>query len=68
MLSSVNARPTDTTQIALSTSKVKAYVNLEQKYAEFTYRNPTEINNTFILNNYVGSFEKLKMGYDTSNP
>ena len=52
--------PKDTTQIAFSTSKVKAYVNLDNKYAEFTYRNPTEINNTFILNNYVGSFEKLK--------
>ncbi len=52
--------PKDTTQVAFSTAKVKAYVNLEQKYAEFTYRNPTEINNAFLLNNYVGSFEKLK--------
>jgi hypothetical protein len=52
--------PKDTSQIAFATAKVKAYVNLEQKYAEFTYKNFPGINNTFILNNYVGSFEKLR--------
>jgi hypothetical protein len=35
-------------------------VNLEQKFAEFTYKNFPGINNTFVLNNYAGSFEKLK--------
>jgi hypothetical protein len=52
--------PKDTTKVAFVTGKVKAYVNLEQKYAEFTYKNFPGINNTFILNNYTGSFEKLK--------
>jgi hypothetical protein len=52
--------PKDTTMVAFATGKVKAYVNLEQKYAEFTYKNFPGINNTFILNNYSGSFEKLK--------
>jgi len=52
--------PRDTSKIAFETGKVKAYVNLEQKYAEFTYKNFPGINNTFILNNYVGSFEKLR--------
>lgn len=52
--------PKDTSQVAFSTTKVKAYVNLEQKFAEFTYKNFPGINNTFILNNYVGSFEKLR--------
>lgn len=52
--------PKDTSQVAFATTKVKAYVNLEQKFAEFTYKNFPGINNTFILNNYVGSFEKLR--------
>lgn len=52
--------PKDTTQVAFATTKVKAYVNLEKKYAEFTYKNFPGINNSFILNNYVGSFEKLR--------
>ena len=52
--------PKDTSQVAFTTTKVKAYVNLEQKFAEFTYKNFPGINNTFILNNYVGSFEKLR--------
>ncbi len=52
--------PRDTSKIAFETGKVKAYVNLEQKYAEFTYKNFPGINNTFILNNYAGSFEKLR--------
>lgn len=52
--------PKDTSKVAFSTGKVKAYVNLEQKYAEFTYKNYPGINNTFLLNNYSGSFEKLR--------
>ncbi len=52
--------PKDTTQVSFETGKVKAYVNLEQKFAEFTYKNFPGINNTFVLNNYAGSFEKLK--------
>jgi hypothetical protein len=52
--------PKDTTKVAFATEKVKAYVNLEQKYAEFTYKNFPGINNTFILNNYAGSFQKLR--------
>jgi hypothetical protein len=52
--------PKDTTQVSFETGKVKAYVNLEQKFAEFTYKNFPGINNTFLLNNYAGSFEKLK--------
>jgi hypothetical protein len=52
--------PKDTTKVAFATGKVKAYVNLEQKYAEFTYNNFPGINNTFVLNNYSGSFQKLK--------
>ncbi|OYU97163.1 MAG: hypothetical protein CFE21_02410 [Bacteroidetes bacterium B1(2017)] len=52
--------PKDTTKVAFATGKVKAYVNLEQKYAEFTYKNFPGLNNNFILNNYAGSFEKLK--------
>lgn len=52
--------PKDTSQVSFETGKVKAYVNLEQKFAEFTYKNFPGINNKFVLNNYVGSFEKLK--------
>ena len=52
--------PKDTTQISFSTGKVKAYVNLEKKYADFTYNNFPGINNNFVLNNYYGSFQKLK--------
>lgn len=52
--------PKDTTQISFETAKVKAYVNLEKKYADFTYNNFPGINNKFILNNYAGSFEKLR--------
>ena len=52
--------PKDTNQVAFATGKVKAYVNLEKKYAEFTYKNFPGLNNTFTLNNYAGSFEKLK--------
>lgn len=52
--------PNDTTQVGFTTGKVKAYVNLEEKYAEFTYKNFPGINNTFILNNYAGSFQKLR--------
>jgi len=52
--------PSDTSKVAFATGKVKAYVNLEQKYAEFTYKNFPGINNTFVLNNYVGSFQKLR--------
>ncbi|MCG9880009.1 MAG: hypothetical protein MH472_05370 [Bacteroidia bacterium] len=52
--------PKDTSQVAFATTKVKAYINLEQKFAEFTYKNFPGINNTFILNNYAGSFEKLR--------
>lgn len=51
--------PIDTTQIAFVTTPVKAYVNLDLKFAEFTYRNFPAINNTFYLNQYKGSFEKL---------
>ncbi len=52
--------PKDTSKVAFSTGKVKAYVNLELKYAEFTYKDFPGLNNTFVLNNYSGSFEKLK--------
>ncbi|GAB1447599.1 hypothetical protein MASR2M44_05950 [Bacteroidota bacterium] len=52
--------PKDTTQVAFSTGKVKAYVNLDQKFADFTFKNYPGINNDFILNNYAGSFEKLR--------
>ena len=52
--------PKDTTQVSFVTGKVKAYVNLEKKYAEFTYNNFPGINNKFVLNNYSGSFQKLK--------
>lgn len=52
--------PKDTTKIAFQTDKVNAYVNLEKKYAEFTYNNFPGINNHFKLNNYSGSFQKLK--------
>lgn len=52
--------PKDTTQVGFTTGKVKAYVNLEEKYAEFTYKNFPGINNTFVLNNYAGSFQKLR--------
>ncbi|MFY8021672.1 MAG: hypothetical protein ACOVP1_10755 [Bacteroidia bacterium] len=52
--------PKDTTQVSFETGKVKAYVNLEKKFAEFTYKNYPGINNSFILNNYAGAFEKLK--------
>ncbi|MFN4083007.1 MAG: hypothetical protein ACK4K9_05190 [Bacteroidia bacterium] len=52
--------PRDTTQIAFETGKVKAYVNLDTKIADFTYNNYPAINNTFILNNYVGQFKQLR--------
>lgn len=52
--------PKDSTQISFETGKVKAYVNLDLKFAEFTYNDFPGLNNKFILNNYAGSFEKLK--------
>ncbi|MFZ4799312.1 MAG: hypothetical protein ACOYMA_17565 [Bacteroidia bacterium] len=52
--------PGDTTKFAFVTSKVNAYVNLEQRFGEFTYLNPYGINNDFAYNLYEGSFEKLR--------
>ncbi len=52
--------PKDTTKVAFETGKVKAHVHLAKKFGEFTYKNFPSVNNTFILNNYAGSFEKLR--------
>jgi hypothetical protein len=52
--------PKDTSKVAFETGKVKAYVHLAKKFGEFTYKYFPGINNTFILNNYAGSFEKLR--------
>lgn len=52
--------PKDTSRIAFSTNSVNAYVNVDERYAEFTYNNPCEINNNFFFNNYDGSFSKLR--------
>jgi hypothetical protein len=52
--------PKDTSQIAFQTDKVKAYVNLDNKIADFTYNNYPSLNNDFILNNYAGQFKQLR--------
>lgn len=57
--------PTDTNRIAFTTTSVKAYINLEQRYADFTYNhNDGSVNNIFDLNNYEGNFEKLRWDMD----
>lgn len=56
--------PGDSTRIAFETKLVDAYLNQEERYGEFTYLKPTEVNNEFYLNNYEGSFEKMRWEFN----
>ncbi|MES2381672.1 MAG: hypothetical protein V4538_11560 [Bacteroidota bacterium] len=56
--------PGDSTRIAFETKQVDAYLNQEERYGEFTYLKPHEINNVFYLNNYEGSFEKMRWDFN----